>query len=72
MTPAKLKAARQRLGVTQGCMADSLGISTRHYRRMETGTYEIPSSVRMAALFLIMVADDVPSRELAHVIEEGL
>ena len=72
MTPTKLINARKRLGVTQVCMADSLGLSTRHYRRMETGVYPIPESIQMATLFLIMVADDVPSRELAHLIEDSL
>lgn len=37
MAREKLKAARVAKGMTQQQVADSLGISLRHYQRMESG-----------------------------------
>ena len=34
----KLKKARREAGLTQQAMADRLGISLRHYQRIEKGT----------------------------------
>lgn len=40
-----LKETRQKLGLTQGAMADKLGIHKQTYIRYEKGSREVPSSI---------------------------
>lgn len=52
MTPADLKARRQRLGLSQGQLAQALGMAGRNgertVRRWESGEYDIPGPVALA------------------------
>ena len=48
MTPADLKAAREKLGLSQAALAKRLGIAWRTYSNYERGTARIPGPVELA------------------------
>lgn len=53
MTPAKIKQARQSLGLTQSAMAAKMGINTRKWERWEGG--HSPISAEGATLLRLLV-----------------
>lgn len=62
MTPAEIKSARQRLGLTQRQFAEALGLrggNARSYRRYEQGDRDIPGPV--ARLVTIYLDHGIPS-----------
>lgn len=53
MTPAQLKQARQRLGLTQAAMAKAMGIGTRKWERWEGGHNPIsPEGAKLIEMLL--------------------
>jgi DNA-binding transcriptional regulator YiaG len=48
MTPADLKAAREKLELSQAALADRLGIAWRTYSNYERGTARVPGPLRLA------------------------
>lgn len=64
MTSAKLRSARERLGMTQQQLADALGVDLRTIRRWENGEREIPPLLSASAAKMILrlsVATQRPS-----------
>lgn len=49
MTNEQLRHARRDNGLTQETMAERLGISTRHYKRLESGASPIRESIARLA-----------------------
>ena len=57
MTPAKIKQARQSLGLTQAAMAAKMGIILRKWERWEGGHSPIsPEGARLVELFVELKA----------------
>jgi transcriptional regulator with XRE-family HTH domain len=57
MTPADLKAARERLGLTQDGLAEALRLPSggRHIRRLESGQHPISGPISVAVQLLVDV-----------------
>jgi DNA-binding XRE family transcriptional regulator len=53
VTPHQLKAARERLGLTQTTMAEALGVVRESVNRWERGAVAIPKSIALAVKFLL-------------------
>jgi DNA-binding XRE family transcriptional regulator len=53
MTPAAFIAARERLGMTRGAFAASLGIAPNTVTAYERGKYPVPLTVRLAIAALL-------------------
>lgn len=61
MTPAEIKAIRERARLTQAELADLLRISDRRtVRRWETG--DVPVSGPASIILELMAADELPNR----------
>ena len=57
MTPAKIKQARQQLGLTQSSMAKAMGIGTRKWERWEGGHSPIsPEGARLVEMLVELKA----------------
>lgn len=61
MTPATLKAWRQRLGMSQQKAAGALGISKRQYQNYEWGRAAIPRAIELACAALALGLTAYPS-----------
>lgn len=56
MTPAELKAARERLGLTQNGLAEALRLGKnggRHIRKLESGQHPISGPISVAVEFML-------------------
>lgn len=53
MTPAQLKAIREKLGLSQAALADTLGVQRNTVVRWEMGMHPIPE---MAVKFMALLA----------------
>ena len=60
MTPAELKAARRRLGLTQRALGEALGVSRVTIARWEAGLHPLPRAVGL--LLNRMLKDSPPQR----------
>lgn len=52
MTPAQLRSAREKLGLTQAGLAEKLGVNRTTVARWETGVLEIPQMAALAVRHL--------------------
>lgn len=57
-TPAELKAARERLGMTQQGFAEALRLPSggRHIRKLETGQHPISGPISVAVEFMLALS----------------
>lgn len=52
MTAQEYRAVRERLGLTQGELADLLGVRLNTIYRREAGTFPITKEIEMALMYL--------------------
>lgn len=53
MTPAELKEARRKLGLSTNKLGEAMGVDARTIRRWEAGDRSIPGPVQVAVAYML-------------------